>query len=137
MERVVGPPRARDNGVVPLSEEEQRILREIETQLNATNPELVDQISRTTVYRHALRAIRWAAIGFVGGLVVVVSTFTSSLFVAFVGFLAMLMSLLVVSRNLKKIGKAGLHSLFGVREGGLRRVVADAGQSWRDRFRRD
>jgi Protein of unknown function (DUF3040) len=133
----VTPRSARDNGVVPLSEDEQRILSEIESQLRGSDPELVDTVSRTTVYRHALRAIRWAAVGFIVGLVVVVATFTSNLFVAFIGFLAMLASLIVVSSNVKKIGKAGLHSLFGIREGGLRRVVSDAGQAWRDRFRRD
>lgn len=133
----MSPPGPRDNGSVPLSEDEQRILREIETHLNATDPALVDTVSRTTVYRHALRVIRWALVGFVVGLAVVVSTFTSSLLVAFAGFLLMLGSLIVVSSNLKKIGKAGLHSLFGVREGGLRRVFNDTGQAWRDRFRRD
>lgn len=133
----MSPSGARENGSVPLSEDEQRILREIETHLNATDPALVDTVSRTTVYRHALRVIRWALVGFVVGLAVVVSTFTSSLFVAFLGFLLMLGSLIIVSSNLKKIGKAGLHSLFGVREGGLRRVFSDAGQAWRDRFRRE
>ncbi len=131
------PGAARDNGVVPLSEDEQRILSEIESQLRGSDPELVDTVSRTTVYRHALRAIRWAAVGFVVGLLVVLFTFTSNLLVAFVGFLAMLGALIVVSSNLKKIGKAGLHSLFGVREGGLRRVFTDAGHAWRERFRRD
>jgi hypothetical protein len=127
----------RDNGRVPLSEDEQRILSEIESQLRGSDPELVDTVSRTTVYRHALRAIRWATVGFVVGLVVVLGTFTSNLFVAFLGFLGMLGALIVVSSNLKKIGKAGLHSLFGVREGGLRRVFSDAGHAWRERFRRD
>jgi len=122
---------------VPLSEDEQRILREIETQLNATDPALVEQVRSTTVYRHALRAIRWAAAGFVVGLLVVISTFTSNIFLAFLGFLGMLGSLIVVSSNVKKIGKAGLHSVFGVREGGVRRVIGNAGQAWRDRFRRE
>lgn len=131
------PRSPRDNGGVPLSEDEQRILAEIETQLNATDPELVDTVSRTTVYRHALRVIRWALVGLVLGLVVVVTTFTTAVMVAFAGFLLMLGSLIVVSSNVKKIGKAGLHSLFGVRGGGLRRVVSDAGQAWRDRLRRD
>ena len=47
---------------MPLSDEEQKILREIEAQLNATDPGLVEQVSRTTLYRHSARVIRWAAL---------------------------------------------------------------------------
>ena len=61
--------------VMPLSEEEQKILKEIEAQLNATDPGLVEQVSRTTLYRHAARMIRWAALGFLAGLVLLVFTF--------------------------------------------------------------
>ena len=57
---------------MPLSEEEQKILKEIEAQLNATDPALVEQVSRTTLYRHSARMIRWAALGFLGGLVLLV-----------------------------------------------------------------
>ena len=38
--------------------------------------------------------------------------------------------------NLKKIGKAGLHSVFGIREGGLRSLFGDTGRGLRDRFKR-
>jgi len=119
-----------------LSEQELKILREIEAQLSATDPQLVEQVSRTTVYRHALRAIRWAIVGFVVGLVVVVLTFTSGIAIAFAGFLGMLFSLWTIATNLKKIGKAGLHSVFGIREGGVRSLFGDTGRGLRDRFRR-
>ncbi len=122
---------------MPLSDEELKILKEIEAQLNATDPQLVDHVSRTTVYRHALRSIRWAMFGFVVGLVVVVSTFTTTLPVAFAGFLAMLGSLWTIATNLKKIGKAGLYNVFGIREGGVRRLIDDTGTGLRHRLRRD
>ena len=64
---------------MPLSEEEQKILKEIEAQLNATDPALVEQVSRTTLYRHSARVIRWAALGFFGGLVLLVLTFAQNL----------------------------------------------------------
>ena len=104
---------------MPLSDEELKILKEIEAQLNATDPRLVDTVSRGSVYRHALGAIRWAIFGLVGGLVLVVTTFTSSIALAFVGFLFMLASLYAIATNMKKIGKAGLYTIFGIREGGL------------------
>ena len=63
---------------MPLSDEEQKILKEIEAQLNATDPGLVEQVSRTTLYRHSARVIRWAALGFLGGLVLLVFTFAEN-----------------------------------------------------------
>ena len=122
---------------MPLSDEELKILKEIEAQLNATDPQLVDHVSRTTVYRHALRSIRWAMVGFIVGLVVVVGTFTTMLPIAFAGFLAMLASMWTIATNLKKIGKAGLYNVFGIREGGVRRLIDDTGSGLRQRLRRD
>ncbi|MEY3361772.1 MAG: hypothetical protein RL531_1491 [Actinomycetota bacterium] len=98
---------------MPLSDEEQRILREIEANLTATDPALVQQVSETTLYRHATRNIRWAVLGFVAGLVLLVLTFTQVLLLGVVGFLVMLGSLLVIERNARAMGKAGLQSLGG------------------------
>lgn len=124
---------------MPLSEEEQNILREIEAQLNATDPDLVDHVSRTTLYRHAWRSIKWAALGFLVGLGFLVFTFAGNVWVAFVGFVAMLACVFVIERNLRKLGRAGLQSLTGGWRsgGGLRGVFGDTGRAWRDRFRRD
>lgn len=124
---------------MPLSEEEQKILREIEAQLNATDPDLVEQVSRTTLYRHAARHIRWAAVGFVIGLVVLVLTFAQSLPAALVAFGAMLACLLVIEHNLRKLGRHGMQTLTGGfrGEGGLRGYMAERGRVWRERFRRD
>src|SRR5882762_5287803 len=59
--------RAPDPGVevepMPLSEDEQRILQEIEAQFYANDPQLAQQVSETTLYRHASRNIKWAALG--------------------------------------------------------------------------
>ena len=64
---------------MPLSEDEQRILREIEANLSVTDPKLVQQVSDTTLYRHSARMIKWAVFGFVAGLVLLMMTFTSVL----------------------------------------------------------
>ena len=94
---------------MPLSEEEQRILQEIEANLTATDPGLVQQVSETTLYRHAARAIKWAVVGFVAGLVLLLFTFTQVLFLGVVGFLVMLACLLVIERNVRKLGQ-GRHA---------------------------
>ena len=66
-------------GAMPLSEDEQRILREIEENLSATDPKLVQQVSDTTLYRHSARVIKWAVVGFIAGLLLMVFTFTTTL----------------------------------------------------------
>src|SRR5438067_9980152 len=95
---------------MPLSDEEQKILREIEANLNATDPGLVEQVSRTTLYRHSARVIRWAALGLLGGLVLLIITFASSVWVGALGFAVMLACSLVIERHVRKLGKAGLDS---------------------------
>jgi ABC-type multidrug transport system fused ATPase/permease subunit len=123
---------------MPLSEDEQRILREIEANLSVTDPKLVQQVSDTTLYRHATRMIKWAAFGFVAGLVLLLTTFTSMLLAGVAGFLIMLFCLLVIERNVRKIGRAGLESLTGsLRGGALKGVFGNAGRRWRERWQRD
>ena len=124
---------------MPLSEEEQKILKEIEAQLNATDPDLVEQVSRTTLYRHSARVIRWAALGFVLGLVLLVFTFTRTMIGGILGFAIMLGSLLIIERNVRKLGRAGMQNLTGGLKagGGVRGIFGETGRAWRDRFRRD
>jgi hypothetical protein len=123
---------------MPLSEDEQRILREIEENLSVTDPKLVQQVSDTTLYRHATRMIKWAAVGFVAGLILLLTTFTSVLAAGVAGFLIMLFCLLVIERNVRKIGRAGLDNLTGsLRGGALKGMFGNAGDKWRRRWQRD
>jgi hypothetical protein len=123
---------------MPLSDEEQKILREIEAQLSASDPALAQQVKTSTVYRHAGRNIKWAGLGFVVGLVLIVFTFATSLFAAFAGFLVMLGCLFVIELNARKLGKAGLQSITGWRgERGVSNFLGETGRNLRTRFRRD
>ena len=134
-----GPPDpGREMGEMPLSEDEQRILREIEENLSATDPKLVQQVSDTTLYRHSARVIKWAVVGFVAGLLLMVFTFTSTLILGVVGFLVMLGCALTIEHNVRKLGKAGMESLTGsMRNGALKNALGNAGSRWRERFGRD
>ena len=53
---------------MPLSEDEQRILQQIEQQFYATDPDLAGEIGNHSLYTHCLRRMRWAAAIFVVGL---------------------------------------------------------------------
>jgi len=123
---------------MPLSDEEQQILKEIEAQLSETDPGLVEQVSRTTLYRHAARMIRWSAFGVLVGLILLMATFNHTLIGGGIGFLIMLGCLLVIERNVRKLGKAGMQNLTGsLRGGSLGGLLGTTSRRWRERWHRD
>jgi hypothetical protein len=123
---------------VPLSEDEQRILSEIEQHLYASDPALAREVGSTTVYRHAGRNLKWAGVCFVAGLAFMVLTFTASILLAFAGFLVMLGSAIFFERNLRKMGRAGWRQWTEtVRASGVKERFGTAGDRMRDRFKRD
>lgn len=93
---------------MPLSEDEQRILAEIEKNLHESDPRLAREVSETTVYRHALGSLKWSVLGFVLGIAVMIATLQIHYLVAFGGFLLMLGSAIGFERNLRLMGKAGV-----------------------------
>ncbi len=93
---------------MPLSEDEQRILAEIEKNLHESDPRLAREVSETTVYRHALGSLKWSVLGVILGVVVMAATLQIHFLVAFGGFLLMLVSALGLERNLRLMGRAGV-----------------------------
>lgn len=123
---------------MPLSEDEQRILHEIERSFYENDPAFARGVSETTLYRHAGRNLKYAGLGFVAGMVLLVVSFASSLILGMVGFLAMLGSAFVFERNLRKMGKAGWEQVTqSVRDKGIGDMLGNTRQRLRDRFRRD
>ena len=123
---------------MPLSEEEQRILGEIEQQLYASDPALAREIADSTVYRHAARNLKWAIFGFIVGTGILLGTLHISFLLAFVGFLVLLGCTLSIVRDLRRMGRAGISQLSdSMRASGMRDALGNTGQRMRDRFRRD
>jgi Protein of unknown function (DUF3040) len=123
---------------VPLSEDEQRILQEIEQQLYASDPQLVREVSATTVYRHAGRNLKWALLGFIAGMVLMVLTFDQSLILGGAGFFVMLGCAVLFERNLRRMGRAGWRDWGGSAAAGNMRERLDSMKGrLRDRLRRD
>jgi hypothetical protein len=89
---------------MPLSPDEQRILDEIEQRLAQEDPRLVEAVSRTSLYTHLARRIRWSALSFLIGFVMLMA-FPVSLWVAAAGFGVMLASALLIYRYLKQLGR--------------------------------
>ena len=116
---------------MPLSEDEQRILRQIQEQLE-TDERFASAVSSSGLYRHAVRAVRWAALGVVASLAFTIYALQIHFLVAFVGFLGMLVCVLVIERQLRAMSKVGLKDVSATIRGA--RMNA---QSIRDRFTRD
>lgn len=89
---------------MPLSDHEQQILDEIERKLAEEDPRLAEQVSRTSLYTHLARRIRWATLAFLAGFFMLMA-FSVSLWVAAAGFGVMLLSSLLVYHYLKQLGK--------------------------------
>src|SRR5580704_1110224 len=64
---------------VPLSEEEQRILQEMEQKLYEHDREFVDRVNHGSHRLRAAKGAKWSVAGFVAGFAVLLSTFRFSL----------------------------------------------------------
>ena len=125
---------------MPLSEDEQKILQQIEQQFYASDPQFAGDLGKHSVYAHCLRQMKWAGLAFaVGVIVLVVALATNTTFVvAFVGFVMMLAAALWFERCLRKLGRAGMQQLSqSLKAGGLREYFGSTGQRMRERFRRE
>ncbi|MCY3662419.1 MAG: DUF3040 domain-containing protein [bacterium] len=123
---------------VALSEDEQRILSEIEANLYETDPELAEEVRSTTVFRHGFRNLRRSVLGFIAGIVFMIFTLSTSFWLSFVGFLIMLASAMFFERNARLVGKAGLQQISrNPLSGAWRDEGGTPGQRMRDRFNRD
>jgi hypothetical protein len=124
---------------LPLSEDEERILKDIEREFYESDPAFAREVRETTLYRHAWRNIKLSLVGFVAGLVLLVVALASSYLLAFGGFLVMLGCALVIERNARKMGRAGLDAMTkNVKAGnGLREYLGTSSERMRERFRRD
>jgi hypothetical protein len=120
---------------VPLSEDEQRILQEIERQFYEHDPDFARQVGNTTLTQHASRNLRWSVVGFLGGLVLMLVSFASNLLLGFGGFLLMLGCAVAFERNLRRIGKGWTLPGRG-RTTQVRSSAADIRERFRNRFKR-
>ncbi|MBT95329.1 MAG: hypothetical protein CL431_05115 [Acidimicrobiaceae bacterium] len=123
---------------MPLSDDEQKILSQIEQQLHETDPALAKEVATTTVYSHSARNIKWSVLGFIIGLITIVLTLSISFWLAFVGFVMMLAAALLFEQNLRRLGRAGMNQLsMSVRSGNLRNSFNDKQGKLRRKYRPD
>ena len=93
---------------MPLNENEERILQEIEQRFLAHDPESANRLGSTTLPKYLARNCKWAALGFLAGLVVLLVGFASSWVVGVFGFAVMLGSAIVLDPQRAAHGPARL-----------------------------
>lgn len=127
-------------GQVPLSEDEQRILREIEQQFYDTDPAFARGVGSTTLYRHGLRRMKLAALLFVVGLAILVWMLVlgNALGAFGLGAVPMFAAALIFEANLRTLGRAGLQQVTNsARAATLRDAFGNVQRRARGRMRRD
>ena len=123
---------------VPLSEDEQRILHEIERSFYENDPEFARGVSTATLNRHAGRNTKWAVIGFVVGLLVLLTQFASMFWLGALGFLVMLGSAFVFVSNIRRMHRVGFSNMTrSIRSRNLGAAFTEPGRRLRQRFKRD
>jgi hypothetical protein len=123
---------------VPLNENEERILQEIEQRFYANDPESAHRIGSTTLPKYLARNCKWAALGFGAGLVVLLIGFASSWIVGVFGFLVMLVSAIVLTHNLRRMGQHGWRQVTASLRGRkFNEAVDDAARRLRRRLGND
>lgn len=95
---------------VPLSDDEQRILREIEANLK-TDERFAQKVSSSGLYLHAARTVKRAVVGLVLALVGMVLSLQVHFLLSFVVFVGMLGLVIVIERQLRLMGRAGVQDL--------------------------
>jgi len=94
-----------DDGFVPLSEDEQRILRQIEQQLEQ------DPAFSQRGYRVSRRRSLLLTVGLVIGLVLTIGGLAVSFVVAFAGFVLVLVTAIMLESELRLLGRERLGQL--------------------------
>ena len=120
---------------MPLSDDEIRILQEIEKNFYDSDPAFARETTPVSA-RQAARNIRLAAVGCVVGLIILVAFFTTSVVIGFLGFCVMVGSGFVLYMNLAKLGRDGVSSV-AARTGNLGDALGKRRERLRERFRRN
>jgi hypothetical protein len=117
---------------LPLSEDEQRILHEIERSFYENDPAFAREVGSRGFSLHAGRNLKLSAAGFVVGLLVLVTSFASNFVLGAAGFLLMLGSAFAFTTNVRRLG---LGPASRARD--LSGAIGDRGRRLRSRLQRD
>lgn len=77
---------------MPLDDREQRILEEIERQFYQEDPKLAETVRTASLASLSGRNLKWAVVGLLGGIGLMLGFFTRYTFIALAGFVLMVLA---------------------------------------------
>jgi hypothetical protein len=119
---------------MPLSEDEQRILQEMEQTLREHDREFVARVDHSSHRLDAAKSARWSMLGAVAGFVLVLCTFRVSLGLATAGFLVMLVCTLLFAHHLRQPPSSPSAAPRRLRPGGIGEDWSEMRRRMRSRF---
>lgn len=93
---------------MPLSDDEEKILAEIEANIRKSDPDLAQHVEQTNIFRYSGKRLALSSLGIVILLGVIVATFTNAWPIAFAAFGAMVVVGISLANHITKIGRAGV-----------------------------
>ena len=97
---------------MPLSEDEQRILHEMEQKLYEHDRAFADRVSTKSSHRQGTHSRRGWVVAFLAGFVLLLVAFRSSLLLASLGFLIMLCAAVIFVHQARQIGLSTFRRSF-------------------------
>jgi hypothetical protein len=123
---------------VPLSEDDQRKLEELERQFHADDPDSARRISSLTLRHYLTRNCAWAFVGLLVGLSILLVAFASSWILGVFGFLIMVASAVILVQNLRRMSRLGVeHVTRSIGAHNLNEALDEATRKLRRRLRGD
>ncbi len=119
---------------MPLSEEEQRILQEMEQKLYEHDREFVDRVNHGSHRLEAAKGAKWSVAGFVAGFALLLSTFRFSLVIGSLGFFLMLVCSLMFAHHIRQAPTAAARAPGRVRAQALAGELTAMRRRIRSRF---
>lgn len=119
---------------MPLSEEEQRILHEMERKLYEHDRAFANRVSHGSGRLEAVRATRWWVVLFVAGFALLIATFRFSLALGAIGFLVMLAASLVLAQQIREGSSSKSLKRRSSRTGGIAGELSEMRRRIRSRF---
>ncbi len=120
---------------MPLSEDEQRILHQMEQGFYAQDPESARRIGSTTLPRYLAGNLRWGALGFILGLAILLASFATSWVLAVFGFAIMVATAVWFTQNLRRMSRHGWDQLSrSIKTGPMGESIEDTRRRLRRRF---
>ena len=97
---------------MPLSENEEKILADIEANIRRSYPGLAQHVEQSTIYRHSGKRILISVVGLLLCLVAIVFSFTQVWWISFLAFGVMVVIGISLVDHVVKISKAGVDDVI-------------------------